>query len=736
MNSQADKRSQQQCGIEGLLERIIYRNEETGYTIGKLKVKGYNDFVAFTGNLLSVNPGEILKLAGRWVNHPKFGVQFKVDSYVSVIPATARGIEKYLSSHLIKGIGPVMAKKIVTQFGTKTLDVIENSLEMLLGVEGIGRKRLKMIERAWVEQKGIKEVMLFLQSHGVSAAYAIKIFRHYGQDSIQMVKENPYNLATDIFGIGFITADKIAKDMGVPNDSQMRVEAGILYVLHQLSGEGHVYYPYELLIEECEKMLNTERKIIGRAFGAIAFDERIVIEDINQAGEIKVNNKAVYLSKFYITEVGIACNVRKFLTSENRLCQLDSDKVLDWVQKRLNIALAVNQKVAIKKSMSEKMLIITGGPGTGKTTIINSITKIYQKLGQKILLAAPTGRAAKRMSGVTGCEAQTMHRLLGFTPGGSGFQKNERNPLEAGLVVIDEASMVDTILMYHFMKAVPHESTVILVGDVSQLPSVGAGNILKDMIDSDVVSTVNLTEIFRQSRQSEIIVNAHSINRGEMPILVSNRDRVRDFYFIEIEEPERIVEKITFLCKERIPQRFKFDSVKDIQVLTPMNKGILGTHNLNTQLQEVLNQSSDELRINGKVFKKRDKVMQIVNNYEKDVFNGDIGIIVTIDREDHEVMIDFEGKLVIYDYKDLDEIALAYAVSVHKAQGSEYPVVVMPIHSQHYILLQRNLLYTGITRGQKLVVLLGTKKAMSVAINNNSPQRRYTYLKTRLKLLL
>jgi exodeoxyribonuclease V alpha subunit len=515
----------------------------------------------------------------------------------------------------------------------------------------------------------------------------------------------------------------------------MRAEAGILYVLHQLSGDGHVYYPYELLIEECKEILNTEREIIVKSFGSIAFDKRIVIEDINQEGENKVNNKAVYLSMFYLSEVGIARNFSKFLNAGNRLCQLDSEKVLDWVQKRSNITLAGNQKIAIKKSMSEKMLVITGGPGTGKTTIINSITKIYQKFGQKIFLAAPTGRAAKRMSEVTGCEAKTMHRLLGFTPGGRGFQKNEHNPLEAGLVVIDEASMVDTILMYHFMKAVHHESTVILVGDVSQLPSVGAGNILKDMIDSDVVSTVNLTEIFRQSRQSEIIVNAHSINRGEMPILVSHRDRVQDFYFIEIEEPERIVEKIIFLCKERIPQRFMFDSVKDIQVLTPMNKGILGTHNLNTKLQEALNPSSGELRISGKVFKNSDKVMQIVNNYDKDVFNGDIGIIVNIDNEYQEVAVDFEGKIVIYDYKDLDEIALAYAVSVHKAQGSEYPVVVMPIHSQHHILLQRNLLYTGITRGQKLVVLLGTKKAMSVAINNNSPQRRYTYLKTRLKLL-
>ncbi|MCP5002873.1 MAG: ATP-dependent RecD-like DNA helicase [Planctomycetes bacterium] len=735
MNNHTCKKSQKPFEIEGLFEKITFRSEETGFTIGKLKVKGHNDLVVFTGNLLSVNPGEVLKLKGWWVNHPKYGTQFKVNSYVSVIPATSKGIEKYLSSHLIKGIGPVMARKIVARFGVKTLDIIEQSIEMLQDVDGIGLKRIKLIERAWIEQKEIKEVMLFLQGHGVSVTYATKVFKQYGHESIRIVKENPYRLATDIFGIGFVTADKIAKDMGISNDSQIRVEAGIIYVLNQLSGKGHVYYPYELLIVECKKILNTERETIVMAFGTIAFDEKIVIEDINTDGEISVNNKAVYLSKFYVTEAGIARNVGKFLSRENSLCRLDAEGVLDWVQKRSNIILAPNQKIAIRKSMSEKMLVITGGPGTGKTTTIDSIIKIYQRSGQKVFLAAPTGRAAKRMSEVTGCEAKTMHRLLGFTQWGGGFQRNERNPLEAGLIVIDEVSMVETILMYHFMKAVPLDSTLILIGDVSQLPSVGAGNILKDIIDSGIVSTVNLTDIFRQSRQSRIIVNAHSINNGTMPSLESDRSRTQDFYFIEIEDPVKIVEKISFLCKERIPHRFKFDSVKDIQVLTPMNKGILGTHNLNTQLQEVLNPSPGELRIAGKLFKKNDKVMQIVNNYDKDVFNGDIGIIATIDSEDHEVTIDFEGKLVIYDYKDLDEIVLAYAISVHKAQGCEYPVVVMPVHSQHNILLERNLLYTGITRGKKLVVLLGTKKALSAAINNNSPQKRYTYLRNRLILL-
>jgi len=570
----------------------------------------------------------------------------------------------------------------------------------------------------------------------VSSAYATRIFKRYGQRSIQVVKQNPYRLATDVSGIGFVTADKIAIDMGIANDSQVRVESGLLYVLQLLSDEGHVYYPYELLIEECKKVLNVEREIIVKAFGAIALDKRIVIEDLNEDGEIKVNHKAIYLSKFYTSEVGIVTHLKRFLSKKKTLLQFDCEEALDWVQNRTHINLAANQRIAIKKSITEKLMVITGCPGTGKTTIINSIIKIYQKLGQKIVLAAPTGRAAKRISEVTGCEAKTIHRLLGFKPGGSGFKKDEQDPLDAGLIVIDEASMVDTLLMYHFLKAVPQEATVVFVGDVFQLPSVGAGNVLKDIIDSHVVSTVNLDEIFRQSRQSEIVVNAHRVNNGDMPELHPNRNKAQDFYFISIEEPEKIVQQIIFLCKERIPHRFKFDPVKDIQVLTPMNKGNLGAHYLNIQLQAALNPSSKELRIGGKVFKESDKVMQIVNNYDKDVFNGDLGIITAIDNEDHEVTVDFEGKVVLYDYKDLDEIVLAYAVSVHKAQGSEYPVVVMPVHTQHFILLQRNLLYTAITRGKKLVVLLGTKKALSVAINNNKPQRRYTYLKARLKLLL
>ena len=716
--------------IQGQLEKITYVNEENGYTIAKIKVKGHRELVTIAGNLFSVNPGEVLKLKGIWYNHPKYGEQIKVTSYESVIPATAKGIERYLGSGLIKGIGPVMAKRLVAQFGVETLDVIENSIPRLKEVDGIGDKRIRMIQTAWAEQKEIKEVMLFLQGYGVSSSYATKIFKQYGQKSIRVVKENPYQLATDIFGIGFITADKIAQNIGIAKDSQIRAEAGILYVLKQLSNDGHVYYPYELLIEECKKVLNLERDVIVKAFGKIASEKKIVLEDIN-AEEIK-ENKAVYLTEFYISEAGISNSLKKLLNVKKTLRAFDIEKALEWVQKELGIILAENQIKAVKEAINQKVMVITGGPGTGKTTIINSIIRIYRRLGRRVLLAAPTGRAAKRMAEATGHEAKTIHRLLEFSFQEGGFKRNERNPLEADLLVIDETSMVDTSLMHHFLKAVPVTTTLILVGDVDQLPSVGPGNVLKDIIESGVIPTVKLNEIFRQSRESLIIINAHKVNNGEMPILTYNKARLQDFYFFQIEEPEKILEKIISLCKEKIPEKFKFDPIKDIQVLTAMHKGLIGTSNLNMELQKVLNPSTDKLIIGSKVFNPGDKVMQIVNNYDKDVYNGDIGVITRINKEDQEIKVDYEGKVVSYDYSDLDEIVLAYSVSVHKSQGSEYPVVVMPIHTQHYMLLQRNLLYTAITRGKRLVIIVGTKKAMAIAIRNNKTQKRYTYLKNRL----
>ncbi|MBZ0156207.1 MAG: ATP-dependent RecD-like DNA helicase [Alphaproteobacteria bacterium] len=730
-----------QIEIQGQVERITYTNGENGYTIAKIRTKGHRDLVTIAGNLSSINTGEILKIRGEWFHHPKYGEQVKVLTYESVTPATAAGIEKYLGSGLIKGIGPVMAQRIVARFGTEALDIIESAPERLQEAEGIGPKRVEMIKKAWAEQKEIKEVMLFLQSHGVSSAYATRIFKHYGKAAIRTVQENPYRLAHDIFGIGFLTADRIAEKMGIPRDSLIRAEAGIIYALHRLSDEGHVYCPYELLIEECRKILaaeeeeskiTVERELIVQAVAALALEKRVMIEDIN-GEEIKENNKAVFLTKFHVSETGVAQSLMKLRNADKALRPFAADKALAWVQGELGITLAENQAKAVQEALRHKVMVITGGPGTGKTTIIKSIVKIYGRLGQKILLAAPTGRASKRMTEATGLEAKTLHRLLEFSPQEGGFKRNEQNPLEVDLIVIDETSMVDTILMHHFLKAVPIRATVLLVGDVDQLPSVGAGNVLKDVIASGVIPTVTLNEIFRQSKESLIIVNAHRVNKGEMPHLRFEAGTSPDFYFFEVEEPEKILDKVIDLCAERIPRKFGYSPVRDIQVLTAMHRGIIGAGTLNAELQKTLNPSADELARGSRIFRKGDKVMQTVNNYDKDVFNGDIGIITKIDREMQEITVDYDGKTAGYDYNDLDELVLAYAISVHKSQGSEYPAVVMPVHTQHYMLLQRNLLYTGITRGKRLVVLVGTRKAVGIAIRNNRPQERYTLLKDRLK---
>jgi exodeoxyribonuclease V alpha subunit len=696
-----------------------------------MKIGGRQDLVTAVGNLLSVSAGEVLKLKGEWHNHPKFGEQFKIISYESVVPATVKGIEKYLGSGLIKGIGPVMANRLVTKFGMETLNVIETETRRLCEVEGIGDKRIGMIKKAWDDQKEIRDVMVFLQGHGVSPAYAAKIYKKYAKASVAVVQQNPYKLATDIFGIGFITADKIAGNLGISKESLIRAEAGILYVLHQLSDEGHVYYPYELLIDECKKILGVERDTIVKAFGKISFEKKIVIEDLNKE-DIKENNKAVYLAKFHVCEVGVAARLQELMRFPKKLKAFDREKALEWVQGELKIQLAKNQKQAVKEAIEKKVMVVTGGPGTGKTTIINSIIKICGRLGQRVLLSAPTGRAAKRMAEATGHESKTIHRLLEFSPKEGGFKRDENNPLDADLIVIDETSMVDTVLMYQFLKAVPKDATLILVGDVDQLPSVGAGIVLKDIIDSGSIPTVMLNEIFRQAKESLIIVNAHRVNNGQMPIIEGSGDSLQDFYFFIIEEPEKVAEKIIELCKEKIPQKFGYRSIDDIQVLTPMHRGLVGASNLNTELQKHLNSSTDELVRGGRVLKGGDKVMQIRNNYDKEVFNGDIGRISKIDREEQEIIVNYDGRMVSYEYSELDEIVLAYAVSVHKSQGSEYPVVVMPVLTQHYMLLQRNLLYTGITRGKKLVVLVGTNKAVAIAIKNNKPQKRYTLLKERL----
>jgi len=626
-----------------------------------------------------------------------------------------------------------MAKRIAKKFGKETLDIIENEIEKLAEIDGIGKKRIGMIKTAWDTQKEIRQVMLFLQTHGVSSGYATKIFKQYGQASIQVVKENPYRLATDIFGIGFITADVIADKLGFDKNSELRAEAGILYVLHQLADEGHVYYPYEPLVAKCQEILQVDRDVIVKAFSTIALNKQIVIEDLNEEIDgFEENNKAVYLAKFHLCETSITTHLKTLVNVSKSIRRINSEKAIEWVQEQLAITLADKQVEAVKSTVRDKVMVITGGPGTGKTTIINTILKIFSKLKVRIMLAAPTGRAAKRMSEATGHQAKTIHRMLEYSIQKGGFQKNDEHPLNCDLLIIDEASMIDTILLHHLLKAIPSKATFILVGDVNQLPSVGAGNVLKDIIASGAVPVVELNEIFRQAKESLIIVNAHKINSGEFPYLKPSEEKLDDFYFIEQEDPDEVLNIILELTTTRIPKRFRFDPVEDIQVLTPMHRGTVGAGNLNTELQKALNPGEGGVLRGNRNFRVNDKVMQIKNNYDKEVFNGDIGRIKRIDLENQEVVICFDGRDVDYDYPDLDEIILAYAVSVHKSQGSEYPVVVIPIVTQHYILLQRNLIYTAVTRGRKLVVLVGTKKALAIAVKNDKTQKRFTYLKNRL----
>lgn len=715
------------------VERVTYFNEENSYAVAKAKVQGRSNLVTIVGTFFSITPGETLMLKGHWATHSKYGEQFKTVSYESLLPATTKGIERYLGSGMIKGIGPVMAKRLVGQFGDKTLAIIDNEIKRLHEVPGIGEKRIEMIAKAWEEQRDIRDVMVFLQGNGVSPAYAVRIYRQYGNDAMKIVSENPYRLATDIFGIGFLTADKIAAKLGIDQASGMRIEAGILYVLNGLADDGHVFFPPEPLQKKCAEILEVEEELIAVSLKKLEMDKRISLEYSFSASTSSAT--AVYLTAFYIAEKGIAAKLKTLVEIPKQLRLVNIEEATRWVQKDLNISFSDRQLSAVKASTHNKMLVITGGPGTGKTTIINAIIRIAHKLGQRVLLAAPTGRAAKRMTETTGQEAKTIHRLLEYSFGGEsggGFKRNEENPLEADLIIIDEVSMVDTLLMYHFLKAVPLRSTLILVGDVDQLPSVGPGNVLKDIIDSGAIETIRLNEIFRQSEKSMIIVNAHRINHGEMPVVQSSSDHLHDFHFTVLEDPEEVLNKIVNLCKEVLPLRFGLDPVNDIQVLTPMHRGTIGVTSLNNALQRELNPNTDEIARGGRTFKVGDKVLQIRNNYDKDVYNGDIGRIKAIDKEVQEIKVDYEGKIVAYEYSEIDEIVLAYAVSVHKSQGSEYPAVIIPVLTQHYLLLQRNLLYTGITRGKKLVVLVGTRKALAIAVKNNKQQQRYTLLRERL----
>ena len=701
-----------------VVERITYQNAENGYTVLKCAVKNYSDLVTVVGTMPEIHVGSVLSLDGSWKMDAKYGRQFSVERFEETLPATVYGIEKYLGSGLIKGIGPKFAKRIVEKFGKDTLNVIEDTPEELLKVAGIGKIRVERIKKSWQDQKEIKNIMLFLQSHEVSTSHATKIFKTYGSDSISIVKENPYRLADDIWGIGFKTADTIAEKMGIEKDTFIRLRSGILYTLNKLAENGHCYAVREQLLDKAMELLGVDSPELE-----ITLDEMIRTEDVIKEEE------AIYLPPFYFSETGCAKRLLRLLWARRQM-NLDPEYILEMVEKSSDITYDEIQLEAVRTAVSSKVMVLTGGPGTGKTTTTMGIITAYQLAGCKILLAAPTGRAAKRMSEATGMEAKTVHRLLEYKPP-EGYQKNEEHPLEGDVLILDECSMIDVMLMYNLLKALPEHMSLILVGDTDQLPSVGAGNVLKDIIDSGRVPVVRLTRIFRQAQGSRIIMNAHRINQGEPIDMRGGKNS--DFFFAAKESNEEVVDTLVQYCTKNLPKYYHADAFRDIQVLTPMQRGICGAANLNQVLQEAMNPSSVCLRRGGTQYRLHDKVMQIRNAYEKEVFNGDIGTVADVDMEDRELTVDFDGRRVVYDVTELDELVLAYAVTIHKAQGSEYPIVVMPFTMSHFVMLQRNLLYTGVTRAKKILVLIGEKKAIFYAIKNAATTERNTMLAKRLK---
>ncbi len=713
--------------IRGTLERVVFHNTENGYTVFRLRPEGKDDVdaVAVVGYMASPQLGALLRVSGHWVNNPRFGRQLRMESCESVLPATEDGIRLYLSSGLIKGIGRRIAERIVAAFGTDTLRIFDEEPERLLSIQGISANKLDRIRECWQEHQGIRELVQFLQPHGIGVSFAVRIYREYGAQSLTIVRENPYRLAMDVHGIGFLTADGLAIRLGFEKDHPLRAQAGMLYTLLKLVDEGHVYYPREDLVELTGSQLDIAADLAQQALEQLVLEERVVVEALD-------GQDGVYLARFHHYESKIAFYLHRILRSPKSVQFKDARNLVGKVVTRLGITLAEEQMKAVHTATSSKVMVLTGGPGTGKTTILKAIIQVFGEAKAKILLAAPTGRAAKRMSEAIGREARTIHRLLEYSPKEDGFARNEDNPLACGLLVVDEASMMDTMLAYHLLKAAPLGATVIFVGDIHQLPSVGPGNVLGDLIHSGAIPVVELVEVFRQAAESEIICNAHSINRGEVPNLVSSRDRLSDFYFMRQDDPEKAADTIVDLVKNHIPRRFKLDSIDDIQVLTPMHKGVVGAASLNARLQEALNPGAMSIQRGERQFRLGDKVMQIRNNYEKDIYNGDIGRIVLVDQKEKCVTARFDDRNITYEAEELDEIVPAYAISIHKSQGSEYPAVVIPLMTQHYVMLQRNLVYTGVTRGRRLVVLVGEAKALSMAVKNNRMQRRHTWLARRL----
>ncbi len=720
-----DPVSQPLEALEGAVERITFADPESHYAVVRLRVKGHRRPVTAVGALASVQEGEELHLKGSYEVHPKWGEQFKVVWWYAVLPATVAGIEKYLASGLIQGIGPEMARRLVDRFGAETLKIIDDQPERLQEVPGVGPKRLKQILTDWQGRREMREVLVALQGLGVGLAHATKIYQKYGPAAVEVVTTNPYQLALDIQGLGFLSADRLAGRLNLDPLAPARLAAGLLHVLDTMGSEGHVYVPQDELLEMARELLQVPAPPLARALDQLAREARVTLAEL-------AGGAGVYKRPAWVAETGVAQSLGRLCTAPGASPPLHLDDLVSRVQLSRRLELAPEQRDAVAAALREKALIITGGPGTGKTTIVSCILDIYQGLGARVLLMAPTGRAAKRLNETTGAPATTIHRALEFSPQTGGFRRNASEPLKAEVVVVDETSMVDTYLMYHLLKAVRREARLILVGDAHQLPAVGPGNVLKDLMDSGVIRVARLTQIYRQARESLIVVNAHRVNEGVLPVLPGKFGKA-DFVFLELEDPEALKIRLLDLVSRELPRRYGFDPLRDLQVITPMHRGAVGVQTLNHELQNRLNPTSSRWAWGGRTWRRHDKVMQLRNNYYKEVFNGDIGVVCGHLPVTGQLQVDFDGRVVTYDPSEREELTLAYAVTVHKAQGSEFPAVLLVLTTHHYLMLQRNLLYTAMTRGRRLVVLLGSKRALAMAVKNDRPVRRYTYLGPRLK---
>jgi exodeoxyribonuclease V alpha subunit len=716
--------------LTGAIERVTFHNLDNGYCVLRVQARGHRDPVTVVGHLPQAIAGEYIEAAGEWVVDKNHGPQFKADNLRTTPPHTAEGIARYLGSGLVKGIGKTYARKIVDVFGERTLDVIDKSPAYLTQVKGIGPKRIERIREGWHEQKAVRSILIFLQSHGIGTARAVRIYKQYGDSAVEQVRANPYRLATDIWGVGFRTADELALRLGIPRDAPQRAQAAVRHVLQEAASDGHVGLPEELLVEETARLTQISTDQVREAIEALRVADEVIRESKADAEEV-----LLYLKPLYLAEVGLARSVRDLRGGPHPLAVADAGKALAWAEARMGIEFAAAQRDAVRAALTEKVLVLTGGPGTGKTTIVRAIIELYRARNRTVALCAPTGRAAKRLSEATGREARTIHRLLEYDAALGGFRRSKDNPIEADLVVVDETSMADVALANQLLRAVAPETAVVLVGDVDQLPSVGPGSVLRDLIDSGAVAVVRLTQIHRQAGSSWIVRAAHAVNHGDEPASApAGGDG--DFFVIEVEDENTIVDRVITLVKDRIPARFGLDPFADVQVLAPMNKTTTGVRNLNARLQEALNPAvrrDRDVHRYGSVFRPGDKVLQTRNNYTREVFNGDIGRVTNVDPIDQVLTVTFDGRGVDYDFGDLDELQLAYAITIHQSQGSEYPAVVIPLHTTHFIMLRRNLLYTGLTRGKKLVVLVGSRRALGIAVRTADTVRRFSLLKWRLQ---